>query len=66
MLGRVCCPEKHSREGCLRTLCTPSAERPRARGLTFQRHNTREKGLGEILTEKDYQGQAPKVTSRHS
>ena len=63
--GRVYCPQKHSREGSLRTLPTPLAERPRALALTFQRDNTRQEGLGEDLTEKD-QGQAQKVKIRPS
>ena len=46
-------------------LCTPSAVRARAPALAFQGYNTREKGLGEYLNEKD-QRQAQKVTSWYS
>ena len=48
-------------EGSLRTLPTPPAERPRALALTFHRHNSREKGPGEHMNEKN-KGQAQKVT----
>ena len=59
--GRVYYPPKKTRESRLTTLLTPPAGRPRALAPIFRRHNIREEGVAEDLTE-EHEGRAQKVT----